>query len=102
MSDICYSEEESLDDHKYFITFLDVYTHFCVVNPIVNKNDALDYFQEFEALATTRFTPKIISFKYDNGAEHLDNNFCLFCRQKNIQILHNVPYCHEINGACEN
>lgn len=58
MSDICYAEEESFDGYKYFITFLDVHTRFCVVYPIVNKFKILD---RFKALATTRFAFRIIT-----------------------------------------
>lgn len=41
------------DGSRYFVSFIDDYTHFAVIQPIKRKSDVFDRFKEYEAMATT-------------------------------------------------
>lgn len=40
----------SLYDYKYYISFVDDYTRYCWIFPLILKSDALDTFQYFKIL----------------------------------------------------
>jgi len=44
----------SYDKKKYFLTFIDDYTHFTVVYLIKNKSEIFDYFKNYEAIVTAK------------------------------------------------
>ena len=101
-SDICGPITPSTYDGKrYFLTFLDDYTHFTIVYLLSSKAEMFDCFKEFEATVSAKFGNKIASLCCDNGGEYLLHTFVNFCKQKGIQIKNSIPYTPELNGKAE-
>lgn len=108
---------------KYFVTFIDDYSHFSAVYIIMKKSEVLQKFKEYVALCTAKFNTKIKKLQYgvtniqtsdfwsqniqisilraDNGGEYISNEFKSFCADSGIQMSHTVPYTPEQNGVAE-
>lgn len=101
VSDVCFAEVTGIGGYSYFVTFLDVHTHFCVVFPIRNKSDVFDKFCEYVALANNQFETKMRSFLCDNGREFINSKVMEFCKTRGIRLLNTVAYNHPQNGRAE-
>ncbi|KAK7576778.1 hypothetical protein V9T40_013064 [Parthenolecanium corni] len=101
VSDVCFVEQKCYLGYKYFVTFLDVFTHFSMVYLLKSKDEVFEKFCEYEALVTAHFNSKIVSFLSDNGTEYVNSDFKDFCRKKGIRLLNTVPYNHQMNGKAE-
>lgn len=101
-SDICGPIDPVTHDCKrYFVTFLDDYTHFTMVYLLENKSDIFECFKNYEAIVTSKFNLKISVLVCDNGREYFSNNFKTFCASKGIQFHNTIPYTPELNGVAE-
>ncbi|KAK7601357.1 hypothetical protein V9T40_008798 [Parthenolecanium corni] len=101
VSDVCFAEKASYDGFEYFVTFLDVYTHFSVVYMLRKKSEVFSKLQEYEAMVSAQFKTKISSFLCDNGREFINSDVIEFCKQKGIRLINSVPYNHQQNGRAE-
>lgn len=54
---------------KYYVIFLDQFTHFAWVYPIRNKSDVFCKFLNFRAYIKNQFQTEIQTFQCDNGKE---------------------------------
>ncbi|GJU51692.1 ribonuclease H-like domain-containing protein [Tanacetum coccineum] len=68
-SDVWTSPIPSLSGFKYYVLFLDHYSHFVWVYPLVNKLDVLSKFMLFRTYVNTQFKCEIKSFQCDHGGE---------------------------------
>lgn len=100
-SDVCFGDRVSFDGYEYFVTFMDVYTHFSIVFLLKKKSEVFEKFVEYEALATSHFGLKIGSFMCDNGKEYINSSVIDFCKKQGIRMLNTVPYNHPQNGRAE-
>uniref|UniRef100_A0A8D8QIU2 Copia protein n=1 Tax=Cacopsylla melanoneura TaxID=428564 RepID=A0A8D8QIU2_9HEMI len=101
-SDICGPiNPESYDEMKYFITFVDDYSHFVQIRLMKNKSDAFECFQNYVAEAESQFNLKISRLRCDNGGEYKSNHFTHFCMEKGIKLEFTMPYTPEQNGVSE-
>lgn len=66
------------DGKRYFITFLDDYTHSCLVYLISSKSETLKYFNIFEAMVKAMFGNKIVKLRCDNVSEYVSNEYKSF------------------------
>lgn len=66
------------DNKRYFVTFLDDYTHFVIVYLLEHKSELFKCFKQFEAFVTSKFNCRIGSLKCDNGKEYCSNEFTSF------------------------
>ena len=57
----------------YFITFIDDYTHFGIVNLITHKSEAINCFQSYMSLVENQLDRKIKALRIDRGHEYLFN-----------------------------
>lgn len=89
------------DEKRYFLTFLDDFTHFSVVYLIKNKYEVLECFKKYEAFVTNKFDHRIGTIRCDNAKEYSSFEFKSFCKTKGTQIRYTVPYNPEQNGAAE-
>lgn len=65
-SDVCGSmEEETYDGYRYFVTFIDDFTHFLVVYLMKHKSEVFECFKEFEAFASSYFETHISMLRCD-------------------------------------
>lgn len=44
---------------RYYVSFMDDYTHFALVSPIKNKSEVFERFKDYEALAAVQIGNKI-------------------------------------------
>lgn len=101
-SDVCGQlPEETYDGCRYFVSFIDDYTHFTVVYLIRYKSEVLDKFREYEAMATAHFNLRIAKLRTDNGGEYFGGEFVRFCRERGIQMTPTAPYTPQQNGVSE-
>lgn len=101
-SDICGPiTPATYDEKKYILTFLDDYTHFCIVFLLKNKSDFFECFKRYEALVTNQLNKKIKVIRCDNGREYCSNDFRKLCDAKGIRVSYTVPYNPEQNGCAE-
>lgn len=92
---------ESKDGKRYFISFLDDYTHFTVIYLIKNKSEAYDKFVEYVKMATSKFNMNISRLKCDNAQEYKSEKFRNFCLKNGIQVQYTVPYTPQLNSKAE-
>ncbi|GKB84573.1 ribonuclease H-like domain-containing protein [Tanacetum coccineum] len=68
-SDLWTSPIPSLSGFKYYVLFLDHYSQYVWVYPLVHKSDVLSKFVLFRTFVRTQFKSKIKSFQCDHGGE---------------------------------
>lgn len=101
-SDVCgYFEECTFDGYRYYVTFIDDYTHFTVIYLLRHKNEVLKCFKQYEAMASAHFDKKISCLRTDNGTEYYNTEFIDFCNENGINMVSTVPYTPQQNGVSE-
>lgn len=81
-SDVWSSPEPSISGLRYYVLFLDHYSHYVWVYPLRKKSEVFAKYLHFSAYVQNRFKTTIKSFQCDNGGEynniqfrnHLDTN----------------------------
>lgn len=91
----------SKDGCKYFVTFIDGYSHFTMVYLIKEKHQAFDKGKEYYNLVTNMFGVKILKLRSDNGGEYVSHDFQNFCKDEGIIMDYTVPYTPQQNGIAE-
>lgn len=87
---------------KYFVSFIDDYTHFAMIYVIKKKSDVFKAFQEYEALVTSMFNGnKISKLTIDQGREYLSTEQSKWYKSKGIQIEPTIAYSPQQNGVAE-
>lgn len=90
-----------LDGVRYFVTFIDDWSHFVMVYLIESKSEVFEHFKVYEAMVTAKFGQKVSRLRCDNGGEYKSKEFEHFCQQKGIQVEWTAPYTPEMNGVSE-
>lgn len=70
-SDVWTSPVYSIDGYKYYVIFVDHYTHYIWFYPIKNKSDVRNIFIRWKAIVENKFSHKLKTFYSDNGGEYL-------------------------------
>ena len=91
----------SHDGMKYFVTFIDHFSHFVVVYAIKAKGDVFEQLKVYEAMVTAKFGVKIERLRCDGGGEYVSNELKQFCAEKGIVVEYTVPHTPEQNGVAE-
>ncbi|KAH9705793.1 retrovirus-related pol polyprotein from transposon RE1 [Citrus sinensis] len=89
----------SMEGYSYYISFVDDYTRYCWIFPLVLKSDALGTFKNFKTLVEKQFSLPIKALQYDMGGEF--KAFISFLHQEGIQFRHSYPHTHHQNGVVE-
>ena len=89
------------DGKRYFITFLDDYTHHTITYLIKNKYEVPDIMMEHVKLIETKWNMKVEKIKCDNGKEVINNKIIRWCKRKGIQIDNTILYTPQLNGRAE-
>lgn len=89
------------EGYKYFLTFIDDYTHFVWVYLLSNKSEVFDKFKHYYFHASNHFNANILKLRSDNGGEYVSRQFQEFCYSKGIQMQYTVPYNPQMNGVAE-
>ncbi|XP_071695889.1 uncharacterized protein [Rutidosis leptorrhynchoides] len=100
-SDLWTSPVSSLSGLKYYIIFLDHYSHYVWVFPLRNKSDALNTFIQFRAFIRTQFKQEIKAFQCDNGGEFDNTAFHQLLQTNGIQFRFSYPHTSQQNGKSE-
>lgn len=89
------------DNKRYFVTFLDDYTHFCVVFLMQHKYEVFPLLKKYILEAENFMNKKVYKIRCDNGGEYKDTDCEMWCSQRGTVIDFQVPYCHELCGKAE-
>ena len=74
------SPQISLDGYKYYVIFVDEYTRYCWLFPLVNKSDVFSVFTTFYTYVHTQFSSFIQVFQSDGGVNLLATLFRIFLK----------------------
>jgi transposase InsO family protein len=77
---------------KYYVLFVDDYSRFTWLYPILNKSELFQCFVKFKLLVENLFTTKIKQFQSDNGGEYTSKQFKDYLSQSGI--LHRLSCPH--------
>ena len=100
-SDLHQLKSPTWDGYKYWITFIDDFTHFVVVILLKTKSQALTAFQHFKSFAETRTGHKLIALQDDKGGEYMSNAFHEFCASSGVHRRHSTRNRPQQNGVAE-
>ena len=87
--------------YKYFMTFIDDYSHFTWIYFLHTKAEVLTVFRSFVAYIETQFSTTIKVLRSDNGGEYMSHDFQAFLQQKGIISQRSCPYTPQHNGMAE-
>jgi len=91
----------ALKGFKYFIIFIDDFSHFTIIYLLKEKSETFNIFKEYVNYVMNRFNININYLYCDNGGEYTSNNFKTFCSEKGILIHYTIPDNPQQNGIAE-
>ena len=91
---------ESLGGYKYFLTFIDDFTHYTWTYLLVNKSDVAKIFQEFLSSVELESGQLVKILRTDGGREYLGAVSDLL-KSKGIKHQTTTPYTPQQNGVSE-
>lgn len=101
-SDVCGPiTPTTIDEKRYYVTFIDEFTHYTSVYLIFCKNEVFVVFQDYVAKIETHYNLKIAHLYCDNGTEYLSNEYKAFCVKKGIQYHLTNPHTSQQNSISE-
>lgn len=69
---------------KYFLTFIDHYTHFTMCYFLETKNEVFVHFKNCISMVENQFNRRPVHLMCDNGGEYVSHDFKNFCLEKGI------------------
>ncbi|GJV00734.1 ribonuclease H-like domain-containing protein [Tanacetum coccineum] len=100
-SDVWTSPIPSLSGFKYYVLFLDHYSQFVWVYPLVNKSDVMSKFVLFRNYVRTQFKCEIKSFQCDHGGEFDNRRLHTLFAKNGIQFRFSCPQTSQQNRKSE-
>ncbi|TYZ67568.1 hypothetical protein PybrP1_000198, partial [[Pythium] brassicae (nom. inval.)] len=101
-SDVCGPmQTTTFSDKRYFVTFIDDKSRFCVVFLLRSKSEVLDKFVQFVKFAETQTGRRVKVLRSDNGGEYVSSKFAAFCSNQGIVQQFTPPYTPQLNGVAE-
>lgn len=91
-TDVCGPFPETWDGYKYFVAFIDDFSHFSVVYLLKNKSDVFGKFKEYEATVNAIFGTKISRLRADQGTEYSSKEQMEYYKVRGIQLEQTVRY----------
>jgi hypothetical protein len=91
-SDVWTSPVLSNSGFKYYVVFLDDFTHYLWTFPIRAKSEVLPIIRTFHAYVQTQFRLPIVAFQTDNGREYDSHASRLFFSAHGISLRLSCPY----------
>jgi len=89
------------DGKRYFLTFLDDYTHYVMVYLIKNKSEVPELIREYILRAEAHWNLKLSKLRCDNGREYINEKVTSWCRERGTQIDNTIPHTPQLNGKAE-
>jgi hypothetical protein len=90
-SDVWTCPMVSINGMKYFVTFIDSFSHMTWVYLMKHKDEVFKCFQHFCALVKGQFNTQVKMIRTDNGTEYMNKQFSSFLSENGI--LHQIS-CH--------
>ncbi|CAA7062303.1 unnamed protein product [Microthlaspi erraticum] len=87
----------SLNGSRYFLLFVDDYSHVCWTYFLKNKSEAFGVFKMYKAMVETQSGSKIKVLRSDGGGEFTSSEFNEFCNQWGIERQITAPYSPQQN-----
>ena len=101
-SDVCDPiDVESLGGNKYFVTFIDDASRKAWVYFLKTKDQVLEHFKKFHAMAEREKGKPLKCLCTDNGGEYTSNEFKSYYLEKCIRHEKTVPSTQQQNGVAE-
>lgn len=100
-SDVWTSPIASYSGIKYYVLFLDNYSHFVWIYPLRAKSEVFSKFIHFRALVKNQFNADIKQFQCDNGGEYNNQQFQNLCDTHGIKMRFSCPHTSPQNGKSE-
>jgi hypothetical protein len=91
----------SMGGSNYFVTLLDDYSKFSVVQPLTHKSDTAAAMKSTLIMLETQTGVRVQRLRCDNGSEYINADLTAFCREKGIKLETTVRYTPEQNSAAE-
>lgn len=91
----------SLDGSKYFMIFVDQFTHYCVTYLAKFKSDLPSILKDYVNKSQSNFNSKVVHLYIDNGTEYLSNEMKKFCIDNGISYHLTIPHTPHQNGVSE-
>lgn len=92
---------QTWDGYRYFVSFIDDYSHFTYIYLMKNKSDVLKCLIEYEAMATALQNLPISFITVDQGCKYSSNDANQFFKRKGIPVQTSVAYTPQQNGVAE-
>ena len=92
---------KSLEGFRYYVSFIDEFSRFLWIFPIVNKSDVFQVFINFHSFVATQFNAPIKCLQTDGGSEYLSTKFKAILASKGIIHFISCPYTPQQNGLAE-
>jgi hypothetical protein len=99
-SEVWTSPVLSHSSYKYYVVFLDDYTHYLWTISLRNKSDVLPTIRSFISYVHTQFRLPILAFQTDNGREY-DSTAMRLLSSLGTQLRLSCPYTSQQNGKAE-
>lgn len=97
-SDVCGPiSPATVNDEKYFVSFVDDFTHMTVIYLMKSKDEVYEKFKLFHRMATSHFCTKLSKVRCDNGGEYRSEKLKKYCEAEGVQIDFVPPYTPELN-----
>ena len=96
-----FNNHESRGGKKYYITFVDDCSRFCMVYLLRSKDEAEEMFLKYKAEVENQLDKKIKRVRSDRGGEYSPDTLKAFCEQLGIVHETTAPYSPEQNGIAE-
>lgn len=100
-SDVWTSPVSSISGIKYYVIYLDHFTHFVWVYPLKHKSDVFATFLLFSSYVQNQLGQKIKSLQCDNGGEYNNRQFLEHLASHGIVARFSCPYTSQQNGKAE-
>ncbi|GKB61198.1 ribonuclease H-like domain-containing protein [Tanacetum coccineum] len=100
-SDLWTSPIVSSSGFKYYVLFLDHFSHFLWIYPLRSKSDMFDKFLHFRNYVKNQFKCEIKSFQCDHGGEFDNNRLHTLFAKNGIQFRFSCPKTSQQNGKAE-
>ncbi|GJZ64027.1 ribonuclease H-like domain-containing protein [Tanacetum coccineum] len=100
-SDLWTSPIISSSGFKYYVLFLDHFSHYLWIYPLRSKSDMFDKFLHFRNYVKNQFKCEIKSFQCDHGGEFDNNRLHTLFAKHGIQLRFSCPKTSQQNGKAE-
>jgi hypothetical protein len=100
-SDVWTSPVHSMSGCRFYVIFVDDFSSFTWLYPLINKSEVFTYFVKFKLFVEKQFSTSIKQLQTDNGGEYTSTQFKTFLGQNGIFQRLTCPHTSQQNGIAE-